>query len=149
MLVFCWFPRIRVFELSKRLLGTLLIRAMKGTSQGKFDTWWWRSCICWFQVTSFKEFTYQHCQRVDDEMFSIYLRAQQQGIIGNQTPQITNKNSFCNSSLTRHRVTRNSSNGLQWFECRKYSQRAFSNHAEIFQHETLCIGKWIAMVCMP
>ena len=34
----------------------------------------------------------------------------------------------------------NSSNGLQWFVCRKYSQRAFTNHAEIFQYETLCIG---------
>ena len=31
-------------------------------------------------------------------------------------------------------------NGLQWFVCRKYIQRVFANHAEIYQHETLCIG---------
>jgi len=79
-------------------------------------------------------------QRTDDEILSIFLRAQQQGIVGNQTPQLTNKNSFCNSSLTRNGVTRNSSNGSQWFVCRKCSQRAFTNHAEMFQHETLCIG---------
>ena len=31
---------------------------------------------------SFKVFTFQHRQRIDDEILSIFLRAQQQGIIG-------------------------------------------------------------------
>ena len=58
LIIFSWLMLIKFgifksnIDVWEWLLGTLLTRAMKGTSQGKYDTWWWRSCI-YFLVPSY------------------------------------------------------------------------------------------------
>ena len=51
LIIFSWLMLIKFgifksnIDVWEWLLGTLLTRAMKGTSQGKYDTWWWRSYV--------------------------------------------------------------------------------------------------------
>ena len=58
LIIFSWLMliRFRIFKSNinvwEWLLGTLLTREMKGTSQGKYDTWWWWSCV-YFLVPSY------------------------------------------------------------------------------------------------